>query len=57
LFANGGCTIHDKPYYPAICRGFPWIDGESGGRYEHDITICGEFLIQAELVEIQRAIR
>jgi hypothetical protein len=54
MFRNGGCTIHDKPYYPAVCRGFPWTDAETGGRYEHDITICGEFLREPALVEIQR---
>lgn len=57
MFANGGCTIHDKSYYPVICRGFPWVDGETGSRYEYDIMICGEFVAQQELVEIQRAIR
>ncbi|HEY4303548.1 MAG TPA: hypothetical protein VGM82_03730 [Gemmatimonadaceae bacterium] len=56
LYRDGGCTIHDKPYYPAVCGGFPWIDAETGGRYEFDVTICGEFLNRPELVEIQRAI-
>jgi len=23
LYRDGGCTIHDKSYYPAVCRGFP----------------------------------
>jgi Fe-S-cluster containining protein len=39
---DNACTIHDKPYYPRICRGFPWIDGETGGEYPYDRTICGE---------------
>lgn len=56
LFRDGGCLIHDAPYYPAVCRGFPWTDAETGGRYEYDITICGEFEARPELVEIQRAI-
>jgi hypothetical protein len=56
LFRDGGCTIHDKPYYPAVCRGFPWIDAETGGRYEYDVTICGDFAARPQLVEIQRAI-
>jgi hypothetical protein len=56
LYRDGGCTIHDKPYYPAMCRGFPWIDPESGGRYEHDVTICGAFRERPELITIQRAI-
>ena len=56
LLQNGGCTIHDKPYYPTTCREFPWIDAETGGRYEYDVTICGEFEESAELVAIQRAI-
>jgi hypothetical protein len=53
LFRDGGCTIHDKPYYPAVCRGFPWTDAEHGGPYESDVTICGEFLVRPELVELQ----
>jgi hypothetical protein len=57
LLRDGGCTIHDKPYYPATCRGFPWHDSEGVGRYEFDLTICGEFTTRQELVEIQRAIR
>jgi hypothetical protein len=55
MFRDGGCTIHDKSYYPTVCRGFPWTDSE-GGRYEYDISICGAFEDQPELVEIQRAI-
>ena len=55
MYQNGGCTIHDKSYYPAVCGGFPWIDAETGGRYEFDISICGQFERQPELVEIQRA--
>jgi hypothetical protein len=56
FFNNGGCRIHDRPYYPAVCRGFPWTDAETGGRYEYDITICGEFVTSPQLVEIHRAI-
>ena len=56
LFKNGGCTIHAKPYYPAVCRGFPWIDAETGGPYEFDVEICGEFVRRPELVAIQRAL-
>ena len=39
-----------------MCRGFPWIDAETGGRYECDVTICGEFQARPELIAIQRAI-
>jgi hypothetical protein len=56
LYRDGGCTIHDKSYYPAVCRGFPWTDAETGGRYEYDVSICGEFVARPELVAIQRAI-
>ena len=56
LFRDGGCTIHDKSYYPTTCRDFPWIDAETGGRYEYDVTICGAFEASPELVAIQRAI-
>ena len=57
LYQNGGCSIHDKPYYPSICGGFPWIDVETGERYEFDISICGAFEEQPELVQIQRAFK
>jgi hypothetical protein len=57
LFRDGGCTIHDKPYYPSTCRGFPWLDSEGVGRYEFDLSICGEFETRPELVAIQRAIK
>jgi len=53
LFRDGGCTIHDKPYYPTTCRLFPWTDAETNGPYEYDISICGHFEQQPELVEIQ----
>jgi hypothetical protein len=55
LYRDGGCTIHDRPYYPATCRGFPWTDSETGGPYEYDVTICGAFEAHPELIEIQRA--
>jgi hypothetical protein len=56
LLRDGGCTIHDKPYYPSVCKGFPWIDSETGGRYEYEVTICGAFEERPELIAIQRAI-
>lgn len=37
------CTLHDKPYYPAVCRCFPWTDAETGGPYLYDQSICPEF--------------
>ena len=51
---NGGCSIHAQPYYPAVCRGFPWTDAETGGAYEFDQTICPEFLLRPELVQLTR---
>lgn len=56
MFQQGGCSIHAKPYYPTLCAAFPWTDGDTGGRYEYDVTICGMFDAHPELVEIQRAI-
>lgn len=55
LYRDDGCAIHDRPYYPAVCRGFPWTDAETGGPYQYDVTICGEFVERPELVELQRA--
>jgi hypothetical protein len=42
FLVNNACSIHDKPYYPRICRGFPWVDGETGAEYGYDRTICRE---------------
>ena len=56
LFRDGGCSVHDKPYYPTTCQGFPWVDGDTGERYEYDVTICGEFERHPELIELRRAI-
>src|SRR5688572_27183002 len=53
---DGGCSIHDQPYYPSMCRGFPWTDGDTGARYEYDVTICGAFEAQPELITLQRSI-
>ncbi len=52
FFVDGGCGIHDRSYYPAVCRGFPWIDAETGGPYESDRTICLEFVDRPELLDI-----
>jgi putative zinc- or iron-chelating protein len=49
---NNACTIYNKPYYPAVCRGFPWIDAETGGPYEYDRAICPEFRRRPELLQI-----
>ncbi|HEU4569811.1 MAG TPA: hypothetical protein VFS07_04510 [Gemmatimonadales bacterium] len=51
VVANG-CAIHAKPYYPLVCRGFPWTDAETGGPYEYDQEICPEFVKRPELVPL-----
>lgn len=40
---DGLCSIHGQPYYPRTCRGFPYTDGETGGPYLYDQTICPDF--------------
>lgn len=52
FFVDQGCSIHDKSYYPEVCRGFPWHDAETGGPYQFDRTICPEFLERPELQEV-----
>ena len=42
--ADNRCLLHDKPYYPEVCRGFPWTDVETGGPYRYDQTICPEMV-------------
>jgi len=38
---DGACRIYAKPYYPAVCRLFPWEDVD-GGPYKYDLSICPE---------------
>jgi Fe-S-cluster containining protein len=52
MWKDNSCSIYDTPEYPAVCRGFPFIDAESGGPYEFDQTICPEFLARPELVQL-----
>ncbi|HET9276128.1 MAG TPA: YkgJ family cysteine cluster protein [Gemmatimonadales bacterium] len=44
FLVDNRCSIYHRPYYPAVCRGFPWLDAETGGPYEYDRTICPEFV-------------
>ncbi|HET9605173.1 MAG TPA: hypothetical protein VFO96_12855, partial [Gemmatimonadales bacterium] len=50
------CIIHDRHYYPKVCRYFPWRDAEHGGPYEFDQTICPEFVSRPELIQIGRGL-
>ena len=52
LLVNNACSIYNKPYYPAVCRGFPFVDSESGGPYQFDREICPEFTLKPELLQI-----
>lgn len=51
---ENACTIYSQAYYPAVCRGFPFVDAETGGPYEFDRTICPEFISRPELLQINR---
>lgn len=55
FLADNICTIHGQPYYPAVCRGFPWTDAETGGPYEFDQTICPEFIAHPRYAQIGKA--
>jgi hypothetical protein len=52
LLVNNTCSIYNQPYYPAVCRGFPFVDAETGGPYEFDREICPEFTRRPELLQI-----
>lgn len=44
FWKNNSCSIHEEPYYPRYCKGFPDIDGETGkAPYPYDKSICPEF--------------
>jgi Putative zinc- or iron-chelating domain len=56
FFENNTCLIHGRSYYPAVCRGFPWTDSETGGPYEYDQTICPEFISRPDIAAAGRAV-
>jgi Fe-S-cluster containining protein len=49
---NNACSIYDQAYYPSVCRGFPFVDAETGGPYEYERGICPEFNRRPELLQI-----
>lgn len=57
FLVNNGCVLYNKPYYPAVCRGFPWVDAETGGPYEFDRSICPEFSTRPELLQINPMVK
>jgi hypothetical protein len=57
MWKDNACSIYNTPEYPAVCRGFPFVDAESGGPYEFDQTICPEFLTRPELIQLSRTVR
>jgi hypothetical protein len=55
MLANNACTIHAASYFPAVCRGFPWTEGDGVSPYPYEQTICPEFDARPELVALGRA--
>ena len=54
---KGQCKLtafHADPNYPAVCKGFPYVDAETGGPYIYDQTICPEFEQRDDLHEVRR---
>lgn len=49
---DNACSIYNEPHYPAVCRGFPFVDAETGGPYEYEREICPEFERRPELLQI-----
>lgn len=56
FLVDNQCSIHGQPYYPHVCRSFPWTDAEHGGAYEFDQTICPEFVSRPEIGPIGKGI-
>ena len=54
FLVDNACSIHDDQHYPAVCRGFPFTDAETGGPYRYDQTICPEFEQRDDLREVRR---
>jgi putative zinc- or iron-chelating protein len=54
FLGDNRCLIHDDPHYPAVCRGFPWTDAETGGPYRGDPEVCPEFVLRPQLKAVLR---
>jgi hypothetical protein len=54
VFMKDGGMHHPRADYPAVCRGFPWTDAETGGPYESDQKICPALMHRPELVQLTR---
>ena len=52
MWKENSCSIYNTPEYPEVCRGFPFVDVESGEPYKYDQTICPEFLTRPELIQL-----
>lgn len=49
IFLRGdGCIIHGEPYYPRVCRSFPWANGDGSEPYSWRIDICPELVVRAD---------
>jgi hypothetical protein len=55
MLTDNSCAIHAASYFPAVCRGFPWTEGDGESPYPYDRTICPEFIARPELVTLGRA--
>lgn len=42
FWRDNACTLHDTPFYPSTCRGFPLTNAEGSAPYEYDVSICPE---------------
>jgi Fe-S-cluster containining protein len=49
FLGDNRCLIHGDPHYPAVCRGFPWTDAETGGPYRGEPEVCPELVLRPEL--------
>jgi Fe-S-cluster containining protein len=46
FFEDGGCKIHSHPFYPHVCKKFPWKDGrDSSLPNAYDAELCPEVKI------------
>lgn len=41
--ATGTCQIHSAPYYPKVCKLFPY-EADDGGPYKYELGICPELV-------------
>lgn len=51
FLANNACTLHARPEYPAVCKGFPYFMADGKTDYPYDQDICPDLIPDLKLLK------